>query len=56
MKQEGLAYFTDTQMVVLGLLIFFLWFLGMLLWVNRKSARQQHDQLSLTPLRDEVTL
>lgn len=52
MKQEGLSYFTDTEMVSVALLLFMACFIGFVAWVNRKGAKQQYDKLSMIPLRD----
>jgi cytochrome c oxidase cbb3-type subunit 4 len=51
-KQEGLIYFTDTHLTVLGLLLFFLFFIVMLFRVCRKSAKSYYEELSLLPLKD----
>jgi len=52
MKQEGLRYFTDTEMVSVALLIFFTCFVGLVAWVNRKGSNEVHEKLSLIPLKD----
>lgn len=52
MKQEGLMYFTDTHLTAMGLLIFFLFFVSVLFWVNRKSSRTLYDRLEQMPLKD----
>jgi Cbb3-type cytochrome oxidase component FixQ. len=52
MKQEGLAYFTDTYLTAIGLLIFFLFFCAVLLWINRKSAKQFYGKMEQIPLND----
>ena len=52
MKQEGLAFFTDTYLTAIGLLIFFLFFCGVLLWINRRSAKQFYGKMEQIPLND----
>ncbi len=51
--KEGLKYFTDTHFTLLGLLIFFIWFVLMCFWVYRLQSPQFHEQMSLLPLNDE---
>lgn len=50
MKQLGLKYFTDTHLTVLGLMIFFLFFIGVIMWVYRKNSTQLYSQLENMPL------
>lgn len=52
MKQEGLAYFTDTHLTAMGLLIFFLFFVGVLFWVYRKSSGSLYSRMEQMPLKD----
>lgn len=52
MKQEGLMYFTDTHLTTAGLLIFFLFFIGVLFWVFRKSSSELYNHLEKMPLKD----
>lgn len=52
MKQEGLAYFTDTHLTAMGLLIFFLFFVGVLFWVYRKSSNSLYSRMEQMPLKD----
>lgn len=51
--KEGLKYFTDTHFTLLGLLIFFIWFLAMCYWVYRLQPRQFHDSMSFLPFNEE---
>ncbi|MGZ3769977.1 MAG: cbb3-type cytochrome oxidase subunit 3 [Bdellovibrio sp.] len=51
MKQEALSYFTDTYLTALGLLIFFGFFVGVLIWVYRKSSTELYTQLEQLPLK-----
>ncbi len=50
MKQLGLAYFTDTHLTALGLLIFFFFFVGVLFWVYRKSSTSLYHRMEQMPL------
>ena len=52
MKQEGLIYFTDTHLTAVGLLIFFLFFIGVLFWVYRKNSSAIYHRAELMPLKD----
>lgn len=52
MKQEGLKYFTETHLTALGLLIFFLFFIGVLFWVYRKSSSSLYSKMEQMPLKD----
>lgn len=52
MKQEGLSYFTDTHLTILGLLIFFVFFIGVVIWVNRKNVHGYYKNMEQMPLND----
>jgi cbb3-type cytochrome oxidase subunit 3 len=52
MKQDGLQYFTDTYLTAIGLMIFFLFFVGVLVWINRKSAKKFYGKMEQLPLSD----
>ncbi|WP_347358684.1 CcoQ/FixQ family Cbb3-type cytochrome c oxidase assembly chaperone [Bdellovibrio sp.] len=52
MKQEALKYFTDTHLTAMGLLIFFLFFVGVLFWVYRKSSKEIYSHMEQIPLKD----
>ncbi|WP_081110898.1 CcoQ/FixQ family Cbb3-type cytochrome c oxidase assembly chaperone [Bdellovibrio bacteriovorus] len=52
MKQEGLKFFTDTYLTSLGLLIFFLFFVGVLIWVYRKNSSKIYHRMEQLPLTD----
>lgn len=52
MKQEALKFFTDTHLTAAGLMIFFLFFAGVLLWVYRKSSTEMYAHLEQMPLND----
>lgn len=55
MKQEGLMYFTDTWMTLIGLLIFFTYFVIMLIRVYRikKEYVEAMSQMPLQELENE---
>lgn len=53
MKQEGLAFFTDTHLTAIGLLIFFAFFLGVLVWTLRKTQKAVYEELAQIPLEGE---
>jgi cbb3-type cytochrome oxidase subunit 3 len=42
--------------MVIGMMIFFLFFLGLLGWVYRSGANELHGKISQLPLKDEVNL
>lgn len=52
MKQAGLMYFSDIHLTAIGLLIFFMFFMGVLFWVNRKSSIELYNRLEQIPLKD----
>lgn len=56
MKQEGLSYFTDTHLTVLGLIIFFAFFIGVVWWVSQKSRRGYYSEMEKMPLNDAELL
>ncbi|MFS4457714.1 CcoQ/FixQ family Cbb3-type cytochrome c oxidase assembly chaperone [Bdellovibrio sp. HCB2-146] len=52
MKQEGLKFFTDTYLTSFGLLIFFLFFIGVMVWIYRKSSVNLYQRMEQLPLQD----
>jgi cbb3-type cytochrome oxidase subunit 3 len=52
MKQEGLSFFTDTHLTILGLLIFFVFFICVVAWVSRKNVRGFYKNMENMPLND----
>lgn len=48
--KEGLMHFTDTYLTSIGLVIFFLFFMGVLYWTSRKPNLQLYEQLKQLPL------
>ena len=53
MKQEGLLHFTDIHLTVLGLVIFFIFFVVMGVRVFRKGSKSHYDKIAKMPLDDE---
>ncbi|MFP5519724.1 MAG: cbb3-type cytochrome oxidase subunit 3 [Bdellovibrionia bacterium] len=52
MKQKGLLYFTDIDITVLGLVIFFTCFAGICLWAYRKNSKKIYNYVEQLPLQD----
>lgn len=52
MKQDGLAFFTDTNLTAVGLLIFFVFFIGVLVWTSLKENKAAYRKLEQLPLTD----
>lgn len=50
--KEGFSYFTDTHLTVIGLMIFFIWFLAMCYWVLRVVPKQKYLMMSEIPLQN----
>ncbi len=50
MLREGLAFFTDTHLTVIALVLFFSTFAGVVLWTFRKSARKHYEYMARLPL------
>ncbi len=55
MKQEGLLYFTDTHLTIVGLLIFFSYFAFMLVQVF-KASKEQINYLENIPFNNKENL
>lgn len=53
MKQEGLKYFLDTYLTSAGLVIFFLFFVGVMIWVYRKNSGVHYDRMTQIPLNGD---
>ena len=51
--KDGLMYFTDTYLTLIGLIIFFGWFVLMLIWVLKLIPKKQHDFMSMLPLKND---
>lgn len=52
MKSLALSHFQDIHLTALGLLIFFVFFCGVLWWVSRKSTQEVYQQLQNRPFED----
>lgn len=52
MKSEGLQYFTDQYLLIIGLLIFVSLFLGFVAWVFRKDRQGLYQEVSKLPLQE----
>ncbi|MBK9321523.1 MAG: cbb3-type cytochrome c oxidase subunit 3 [Bdellovibrionaceae bacterium] len=50
MKQEALMQFTDTYLTSVGLIIFFLFFMGVLYWTSRKENIALYKKIETMPL------
>lgn len=48
----GLGYFTDTHLTIIGLLIFFTFFIGLLWWTSLKPNKALYKQMEQIPLND----
>ncbi|AWI84076.1 CcoQ/FixQ family Cbb3-type cytochrome c oxidase assembly chaperone [Alloyangia pacifica] len=47
---SGLRHFADSW----GLLLMFLFFVGMIVWIFRPGARRNHDDAASIPLRNDT--
>jgi cbb3-type cytochrome oxidase subunit 3 len=50
MLREGLAFFTDTYLTMIAFALFFVTFVGIVLWTYRRSARSHYDEMARLPL------
>jgi cbb3-type cytochrome oxidase subunit 3 len=50
--KDGLEAFTDTYLTVIGLMIFFLFFVGVITWVSRKSGKHLYEKMEHLPLME----
>ena len=50
--KEGMSHFTDTYLTILGLLVFFFFFIGVLVWTSLKGNRENYKELEQLPLRE----
>jgi cbb3-type cytochrome oxidase subunit 3 len=53
MKQQALAHFTDSYLIVIAFFLFLSVFLGYTIWVCRKGSKEHYDYLSQLPFREE---
>jgi cytochrome c oxidase cbb3-type subunit 4 len=49
MNKQWVVNFTDAHLTELGLIIFFLFFVSVLFWVNRLSSKNLYAQLEKSP-------
>jgi hypothetical protein len=54
MKTDALVQFPWPHLIVLPLLIFFGFFVGVLIWTNLKSNKSRYAALRLIPLEGEA--
>ncbi len=52
MKALALSQFQQLNLTTAGLLIFFVYFCGVVWWVSRKSTRQTYQNLQNLPFED----
>lgn len=51
MRSEGLSrYFTDLHFTLIGLIIFFVFFIGMVVFVSRRARKPFYDRMANLPL------
>jgi cbb3-type cytochrome oxidase subunit 3 len=53
MKQEAFRYFTDQHITIIGLFIFFSFFIGLLVTVYRRSQSPYYEYMSKLPISDK---
>lgn len=53
MKAEAMSYFHMPLMTIVGLMIFFTFFMVMTLWVFNKQRRPFYHQIANLPIGDE---
>lgn len=51
--KDGLKYFTDTHLTSIGLILFFIFFVGVVFWVFRKGSKQYYNQTAQMPLGED---
>lgn len=52
MKQKALLFFTDIDLTLVGLMLFFSVFVGSILWVYRKNSGQTYSYIEQLPLNE----
>lgn len=50
--KEGLSYFTDTYLTSLGLILFFLFFMGVLWWTSKSQNKDLYKRMENLPLKN----
>ncbi len=48
--KEGLSYFTDTYLTSIGLIIFFLFFVGVIWWTSKSQNKALYKRIETLPL------
>lgn len=55
MKQLGLSYYEHPEILMIPLIIFILFFVGLIFWVSIKSNRDLYKEIEQLPLEKEDT-
>lgn len=55
MKKEALDLFNNPDLILLGFILFFATFIGILIWVFRKSQSEHYKNMSTIPLEKHST-
>jgi cbb3-type cytochrome oxidase subunit 3 len=50
--KEGLAHFTDVYLTSIGLIIFFLFFLGVLWWTSKSGSKELYRRVQNFPFEN----
>ena len=53
MKQIALSYYGHPYLIIISLIIFIAFFIGLILWVQLKSNKQIYKELEKLPLEEE---
>ncbi len=53
MLSAGMKFFTDIPLTVVGMLIFFCFFVGAVIWTFRVRSLSYYQQVAELPLREE---
>lgn len=48
--KDGLEYFTDTYLTIIGLILFLTFFTGVLFWTSLKPNKENYKKLERIPL------
>ena len=52
MKSQAFTHYTDQLLTSAGLVIFFVFFVGVVFWVYRKGSKEVYNHLDKLPLND----
>ena len=52
MKKEVLSHFSNPTLTLIGFLLFFACFIGVVIWTFRKSRKSHYDKMSKLPLKE----